>query len=51
MPALKISRDQVADAIRTLTHQGIPDPGVHRLRRFIGRGSITTIARFKNELR
>jgi len=51
MPAAKINRDQVAEAIRILQNQGIPDPGVHRLRRFLGRGSVTTVARFKNELR
>lgn len=51
MPAAKINRDDVAEAIRILQNQGIPDPGVHRLRRFLGRGSVTTVARFKNELR
>ncbi len=51
MPARKISRNDVAEAIRVLNQQGIPDPGVHRLRTFLGRGSVTTIARFKNELR
>jgi chromosome segregation ATPase len=51
MPAAKINRDEVAEAIRILQNQGIPDPGVHRLRRFLGRGSVTTVARFKNELR
>lgn len=51
MPAAKISRNDVAEAIRILNRQGIPDPGVHRLRTFLGRGSVTTIARLKNELR
>lgn len=51
MPATKISRNDVAEAIRILKQQGIPDPGVHRLRTFLGRGSVTTVARYKNELR
>ena len=51
MPAARLTREEVAQAIDILKRQGIPDPGVHRLRAFLGRGSITTIARHKAELR
>jgi chromosome segregation ATPase len=51
MPAARLTRDEVAQAIDVLKRQGIPDPGVHRLRAFLGRGSVTTIARHKAELR
>jgi chromosome segregation ATPase len=51
MPAPRLTRDEVAQAIDVLKRQGIPDPGVHRLRAFLGRGSVTTIARHKAELR
>jgi chromosome segregation ATPase len=51
MPTTRLTRDEVAQAIDVLKRQGIPDPGVHRLRAFLGRGSVTTIARHKAELR
>jgi chromosome segregation ATPase len=51
MPATRLTRDEVAQAIDVLKRQGIPDPGVHRLRAFLGHGSVTTIARHKAELR
>ena len=48
-PAVTV--DEVKEAIEALKAQGVPDPGVHRIRAYLGRGSVTTINKHKHTLR
>lgn len=49
--APSVSLDDVRGAIEVLKAQGVPDPGVHRIRALLGRGSVTTINAHKHRLR
>jgi len=46
-----VTVDEVKEAIAALKAQGAPDPGVHRIRAYLGRGSVTTINKHKHTLR
>lgn len=44
-------RQDVAEAFEALAQRGIPDPSLLQLREHLGRGSNTTIARLRQEIR
>jgi len=46
-----LTRQDVADAFDALTQRGITDPSLLQLREYLGRGSNTTIARLRQEIR
>ncbi|RMF14117.1 MAG: DNA-binding protein [Alphaproteobacteria bacterium] len=46
-----VTLEEVRAAIETLKAQGVPDPGVHRIRALIGHGSVTTINKLKHQIR
>ena len=45
-----VTLDEVRAAIEALKAQGVPDPGVHRIRALIGHGSVTTINKLKHQI-
>lgn len=47
-PAITLA--EVRKALATLKRQGHPDPGVHRIRAHLGRGSVTTINKYKHAI-
>lgn len=51
MKATPLTIDDVRQAIQILRAEGVPDPGVHRIRAYLGRGSVTTINNFKHAIR
>lgn len=46
-----LTRQEVAEAFDALFQRGIPDPSLLQLREHLGRGSNTTIARLRQEIR
>ena len=46
-----LTRQEVADAFEALSQRGITDPSLLQLREHLGRGSNTTIARLRQEVR
>lgn len=46
-----VTVEEVRGAIEALKAQGVPDPGVHRIRALIGHGSVTTINKLKHQIR
>lgn len=46
-----LTRQEVADAFEALSQRGITDPSLLQLREHLGRGSHTTIARLRQEIR
>lgn len=51
MAGPSITIDDVREALEALKRQGVPDPGVHRIRAHLGRGSVTTINKYKHQIR
>lgn len=46
-----LTRQEVADAFKALSERGITEPSLLQLREHLGRGSNTTIARLRQEIR
>ena len=46
-----LTRQEVAEAFKTLSERGITEPSLLQLREHLGRGSNTTIARLRQEIR
>ena len=51
MPPPSISLSDVRQAIEALQAEGFHDPGVHRIRAWLKRGSVTTISKYKHQIR
>lgn len=49
MTRASVSLEDVGQAVQTLRAQGVPHPGIHRIRRLLGRGSTTTIAKLRDQ--
>ena len=46
-----LTRQEVADAFQALSERGITEPSLLQLREHLGRGSNTTIARLRQQIR
>ena len=50
MTTTKLSKQDVRDALETFRRQGLPRPGLHRLRETIGHGSLARLKRLLQEI-
>lgn len=47
---IRVTKEEVREAVRSLQAQGFPKPGVLKLRAYIGHGSTTRIGRLRDEV-